>query len=536
MQGRDRASGTIDKVAAKAQQSLGGLARRAAGFAAGFIAVDSGMRLLSESLGEFVEAEDASRRLGITLANLGSRTTVTSQQVEELAKSIHQTTVYEDDAAVASASFLLGLRGLSEQGFSRALRLSADMAAQMGGDLPEAAELLAQALAAPEKAVRKLRTAGIFLTDTELEKIKAFKAAGDSANAYAAVMDAVADRTRGAAERMASTTGGQIKQLEKQWNDLKEQLGERLVESGVIEGSAELLKDRPKTTEELRDELRTATTGVPGAVRGAIHWLTGSEVADTTRIRSELAASEKRDADEFASKRRVFQDKLDAERQAKLDARLRFRVAHDMSDDPFAKPGDFQKRLQAAKSDAAFLRDLGFDPGNGVRKAEAEIDQFHRGSWTDRVIDGLQRIGELQQQGKDQLAQWAEKGEQLAEFADRHKTKIQEIKDELGKAKELFGDGLISGDEFKRIKKELTKSLRDAEGKDSLDRDTKADRVSRDREQINSAVSETRLRIAPNRDTSMVNLLREILKENKQSRRSLDTISRKRGLAGAGAL
>ncbi len=337
--GRDNVSKAATQVSqslGRVQRSMSSLAKSAIGFAAGFLAVGKSISFISDGFTEFSEKEDISRKLGITLTNLGTRTEVTRNKVEALAASIHRTTVFEDDAAIAASNLLLGVRGLSEQGFARALKISTDLAAQMGSELPEAADLLARAMSKPETAARLLRSAGVLLTTAEQEQIKAFVAAGDAAGAYAKIMESVADRVKGSAAKMADTTSGQIKRLERDWADLKENMAGRIAGTGIVGDIAEVVAPETRTNriQMLERQIKELKEGrlLAGAMAlvGVMPGIGGSR-EELARLRGEEAAefdaaivasrNKRRDArrewlrNSFASKKKQQEQEIEDEKR-----------------------------------------------------------------------------------------------------------------------------------------------------------------------------------------------------------------------------
>lgn len=251
----------VSRVAGKVEGSLRSMAKQALAMTAGFFAISKAVSFASESLEEFLEAEDVSKKLGIAIKSLGDNAPVTAKEVKALADRIHQLTSFEDDAAVAASKNLLAVRGLTKEGFEKALRVSTDLAAFMGGELPDAAETLAKALSKPESAAKLLRSAGVLLTAEEVEQIKAFKEAGDAAGAMASLMDSVAQRVGGSAQEMRDTTKGQLDQVKKDWKDLQEFFGANVIRP-VISGLADLTKgqDRAGRISELDDLIRRSQT------------------------------------------------------------------------------------------------------------------------------------------------------------------------------------------------------------------------------------------------------------------------------------
>lgn len=183
----------------------------------GEIAIDFAMKageaVLSFAQDAFEGALDAEKglvRLRGAITRAGDQAPITEQQALDLADSLKGLAGGSDDAVIAAEAMLLKFQDITKETFPDALQTALDLAAVLGTDAASAAEQLGRALGNPEQASRILRQAGVFLTDQEKEQIKTWMESGDAASAQAFILDKLATATKGAAQDMANTVGGQF--------------------------------------------------------------------------------------------------------------------------------------------------------------------------------------------------------------------------------------------------------------------------------------------------------------------------------------
>lgn len=335
LSGKDNASDDIRRV----EKSLGNLGKSALAFGAGFIAADKAIQFATESLGEFLDAESQARKLDLTLRNLGAAAPVTASEVQRMADEIHRLTTFEDDAAIEASRLLLAVQGLTKQGFNQAMTVSADLAAMLGTDLPDAAGTLAKALADPAKGMKLLRGAGILLDADEKNLIKTMAETGTAADAMALLLETVAERVKGSAAEMRETTAGELEMMKKDWNDLKEWFGKNAI-APAIGGLAALTRETPERI-AAEDRIRQIDA-IPSAIRAvddALQRLLGMEdsVAERARLQRQLRLLN-------------FNDKVNARKQVAAD-RLDRAKENGASQTKFV--GDFIGKALADTSNAS---------------------------------------------------------------------------------------------------------------------------------------------------------------------------------------
>lgn len=172
--------------------------------AAGSAVVD----FLGDSFAGALEAEQTMARLGQVIESTGGIAGVTVGEAEALADEFKNLAGGSDDAIISIIDMGLRMGTVSEEEMPSFIQSTLDLGAVMG-DAGKAAQLMARAQEDPVGVLGALRKAGILVNETTEAQIKAMVASGDTAGAYALVMDRVGEATMGAAETMALTTAGQ---------------------------------------------------------------------------------------------------------------------------------------------------------------------------------------------------------------------------------------------------------------------------------------------------------------------------------------
>lgn len=213
-----------------------------------------------EGLAELEQAQRVGAQTTVALKNLGDQTPLTQGHIEDLATSMLKLAGFDDEAAQAAENVLTSFRRVaaSTATFDRATKDSADLATELGIDLPAAAQILGRALEAPDKAARSLRSANIILSQSQQDQIKQFTATGNSAAAMEVVFQAVESRVKGSAAAFGQTLPGELKIAREEISNAKGSLVEGLAPalSVAAEGATFLAEG----VQELPGPLRTLTS------------------------------------------------------------------------------------------------------------------------------------------------------------------------------------------------------------------------------------------------------------------------------------
>lgn len=153
----------------------------------------------------------------------------TGDDIENLASEIRRTAGALEGDVRSAAAVLATFGGVAGEQFDRALRVSKDMSAVLGGNMASAARTLGRALENPAEGMQMLRRAGVMLSETQKQQIRNFAETGNRAAATNVILSEVERRYGGAGEAIGGGLIGATSKLGEATNNLLEQWGEQIV-------------------------------------------------------------------------------------------------------------------------------------------------------------------------------------------------------------------------------------------------------------------------------------------------------------------
>lgn len=209
--------------------------------------------LTRESARAAMEAEQQQARLNAVLRATGEQAGLTRREMDELADSIADATTFDDESARQGISTLVKFGNIHGDVLREALKLSADLAAFMGTDVSEAAQLLGKALQSPTEGVTALERQFGKLTTAQKENIETLAKQGRGLEAQQAVLDVVRSKVGGTAQEMNTGLKEATSGATKAWNEMLEAFGKTSMIGGtardILGGIRDVLKDLKGLTE-----------------------------------------------------------------------------------------------------------------------------------------------------------------------------------------------------------------------------------------------------------------------------------------------
>ncbi|HEY7487134.1 MAG TPA: hypothetical protein VH912_21945, partial [Streptosporangiaceae bacterium] len=147
-----------------------------------------------------------------------------------LASSIQNYSGQTDDSIVASEKLLLTFTGVRNEAgknndiFNQATKMTADMAAKMGGDASKYAVQLGKALNDPAKGVSKLTKIGVTFTDAQKKQIAAMDKAGNRVGAQKVIMAELRKEFGNSAKAAGDTLPGKMARAQRSFEDVSQGL------------------------------------------------------------------------------------------------------------------------------------------------------------------------------------------------------------------------------------------------------------------------------------------------------------------------
>jgi hypothetical protein len=266
---------------------------------AGVVGIPLGAHELISFIGELktktIDAERTLNQLNAVLANTGNSAGLTAGDLEELAKELRASSVFDDEDIKKAETALLRFRQIQGDTFREALKLAPDLASVLGVGLPEAATLFGRALQEEGTAgMRAFRAAGVKLSESQLDLADRLTETGNKAGAMKIKLDEAKKSIGGFAEADNAGLPGASKRLTRAIDELEKAGGKRLFQgaaesanyfTGFLEALLSRIKDVNVPLSELLINLDKKGVELPRrAVRGAITD-PGAEQAERDRVR-----------------------------------------------------------------------------------------------------------------------------------------------------------------------------------------------------------------------------------------------------------
>jgi hypothetical protein len=224
----DAAGKAGDKVE-KSGSKFGGFIKNAAKVAAAG-ALGGVVAMFKTGLDEQSDFLAGQAQLANGLKTTGNAANTSVKGMEDLASSVQNYSGQTDDSIVASEKLLLTFTNIRNKGkgtnaiFDEATKMTADMAAKMGGDASKYAVQLGKALNDPAKGVSKLTKIGVTFTDAQKKQIAAMQKAGDTVGAQKVIMAELRKEFGGSAKAAGQTLPGQMARAKRSFEDVSQGL------------------------------------------------------------------------------------------------------------------------------------------------------------------------------------------------------------------------------------------------------------------------------------------------------------------------
>ena len=184
-----------------------------------------------ELINSYRDQELAQARLQAVLKATGNQIGMNIEDLKDLASATQSVTRFGDEAIMEAEKILVASQALDKEGLQRVLATSADLAEAMGVDIVSAAQTMTLALQDPANGLTRLRRQGIAFTDEEIAQVQALQEANDLYGAQALVLEKIESRYKGVATAVAQTNTGKLDQIKNVWSDIKEGLGQGLLDA-----------------------------------------------------------------------------------------------------------------------------------------------------------------------------------------------------------------------------------------------------------------------------------------------------------------
>lgn len=224
----------LKKVESQTKDLSGVLTKVGAASALAFTALTAAIGATVVAFREGLKVEQQTQAV---LESTGSAAGGTAAQVAALANAFQKTTNFSHESVQAAENIILRYTNIHKDVFPKVIATAVNMAAALGQDVPEAADLLGRALNNPLRAVKLLRSEGIVFTEQQQKQLAAMLDVNDIAGAQALILQKLAKRYGESAEAIASP----FAQLRNAVSDVAQEIGS--VFNPAAEAAATFMKD-----------------------------------------------------------------------------------------------------------------------------------------------------------------------------------------------------------------------------------------------------------------------------------------------------
>lgn len=202
----------------KTESLMGKLGKTFAGLGAGY-AIG---KFIGAVIKNTIEAEAAQAQLEARLKSTGHAAGLTAAQLNNLATTLSNVTVFDDESIINAESMLLTFTKIGKDVFPAATEAVLNLSTVMGNDLQGAAVQLGKALNDPVRGVAALSKAGVQFDTDQRAMIKNLVRTGDVAGAQTIILKELETQMGNAARAARNTLGGSLAGLKNSFDNLLE--------------------------------------------------------------------------------------------------------------------------------------------------------------------------------------------------------------------------------------------------------------------------------------------------------------------------
>lgn len=266
-----------------------------------FEAIKKGIEQVIEAT---VELEKSENRLAGVFQATGGTVLLTLDELREGAEKLSNQTLFDDKVVRNAEAVLMTFGAVHGDVFQRAIALTADLASLFDGDMVSSTRALGRALEDPVRGMVILQRQGVILSASQKEQIKDLVEQGRLEEAQGKLLDDIAGKVGGLAEKLHSGLTGDLKDAKEGWDHFLESIGKTPLVGGAahiaLQGLALLLEQFATNTapasglqQQLKGLQDKLVNGV--AFKDALRPLTADEqkaVEDRISLIKDLIAAE----------------------------------------------------------------------------------------------------------------------------------------------------------------------------------------------------------------------------------------------------
>jgi len=227
-------SSQVEKIVTK-QNNLTSKAAAVTSWGAAFTLASNAVKKVAAELNELISAyslqQTVETKLQATLRATGNAIGLSTTELYAMADGLARTTTFTDQTVLSMQQVFIASGRISKEALPKVTELALDMATAMGTDGTQAARDLSKALANPIEGLSQLKEKNINFTASEQTKVTELAKTNKMFEAQQLILDKIEKTYGGIAREVASTDVGKITQIQNLMTDIKEGLGEAIVNS-----------------------------------------------------------------------------------------------------------------------------------------------------------------------------------------------------------------------------------------------------------------------------------------------------------------
>lgn len=182
--------------------------------------------------------EQAEVRLAAVVKATGQAAGFTADEFKKMASRMQEELGIGDEVLLQAMAIAATFKNIKGDQFEETIRVAADMAAVLQGDVTQSIMQVSKAMNDPIKGVSALAEAGVSFTEQQKEMIKSLTESGDIVAAQKMILAELKSEFEGTAEALSNTFTGRVTRATNKIGDLGEKIFQFLVPA--LEGLAEL--------------------------------------------------------------------------------------------------------------------------------------------------------------------------------------------------------------------------------------------------------------------------------------------------------
>ena len=240
-QGLSSINGPLNGIAGRLSSMTSLLTTGAVGWGVFGAGVAGAALTMGKSLSVFQDVERQQLKTIALVKATDSAAGRTALQLEAQAQAVALNTLASTSGIREAQQVLLTFRAVQKDTFDRAIVLSQDLAAVMGGTAKSAALQLGKALESPTTGMTALRRSGVSFSESEKEVIKNLEETGRIAEAQGLILDKLSDQVGGAGGAEAGGIAGSADTLAQRWEVMLDTIGGTSIFANTAKSGLDIL-------------------------------------------------------------------------------------------------------------------------------------------------------------------------------------------------------------------------------------------------------------------------------------------------------